>query len=297
MWEEKVYKQNLHLSPIGGIKIACFLNKGLGVLTASRSLPHYTLVYVTRGEGRYRDDRGVDVPVQAGDAILVRPGVEHWYGPARGDTWDEFYLVFEGAVFDMWRETGCFDRERPVSPLRPMDFWRDRILNLIGGKPAQTEHELLRESIRLQELLADIAEAGEEDVADDIAWLEGAKEAIAATMDVRLAARQMGQSYEAFRKRFRKLSGRSPGRHRTNVLMEKACDMLGMPGILLRDIADELGYCDEYHFSRQFSKSVGWSPSEYRARIRQARADGYGQNSDNIAEFNNLGAIDAAMPD
>ncbi len=272
MWEEKVYKQNLHLSPIGGIKIACFLNKGVGVLTSSRSLPHYTLVYVTRGEGRYRDERGVDVPVQAGDAILVRPHVEHWYGPARGDTWDEFYLVFEGAVFDMWRDTGCFDRERPVIPLRPMDFWRDRILRLIGGQTAKTEIELLRESIRLQDLLADIAQAGEEDLADDIAWLEQAKEAIAQTMDVRAAAVRMEQSYEGFRKKFRKLSGRSPGRYRTNLQMERACEMLGEPGVLLRDIAEELGFCDEYHFSRQFSKSVGWSPSEYRSRIKRENA-------------------------
>ncbi len=267
MWEEKVYKQNLHLSPIGGIKLACFLNKGVGVLTARRTLPHFTLVYVTRGQGRYHDERGIEMSVTAGDAILVFPGVEHWYGPPRGESWDEFYLVFEGPVFDMWRESGCFERDRPVIPLRPMDFWRDRILSIINGPAAQTENELLRESIRLQELLADITQAGEEDLGGDIAWLERAKAAIAAQMEVREAAREMGQSYEAFRKRFRKLSGRSPGRYRTSLLMERACQRLSEPGVLLRDIADELGYCDEYHFSRQFSKTVGWSPSEYRTRI------------------------------
>ena len=272
MWEEKVYKQNMHLSPIGGIKIACFLNQGVGVLTSRRTLPHYTLVYVTRGEGRYRDESGIDVSVEAGDAILVFPGVEHWYGPPAGETWDEFYLVFEGAVFDMWRETGCFDREHPVIPLKPMDFWRDRILGLIGGQSARSENELLRESIRLQELLADISQAKDDDMTDDIAWLEAAQERIAATMDVRRAAASMDQSYEAFRKRFRKLSGRSPGRYRTSLLMEQACAMLGEPGVLLRDIADELGYCDEYHFSRQFSRTVGWSPSEYRSRINRDRS-------------------------
>ena len=279
MWEERVYKQNLHLSPIGGIKLACFLNKGVGVLTARRTLPHFTLVYVTRGEGTYRDETGVSCAVEAGDAILVFPGVEHWYGPKAGDSWDEFYLVFEGPVFDMWREGGCFDRDRPVIPLRPMDFWRDRILSIINTPEANSEVELLRESIRLQELLADITQAGAEDPGDDIAWLERAKAAIASEMDVRHAAATMEQSYEAFRKRFRKLSGRSPGRYRTSVLMERACEMLGEPGVLLRDIADELGFCDEYHFSRQFSKSVGWSPSEYRSRI------GRGQR-----EFDHLGS-------
>ncbi len=267
MWEEKVYKQNMHLSPIGGIKIACFLKHGVGVLTARRTLPHYTLVYVTRGEGSYRDERGIDLPVRAGDAILIFPELEHWYGPASGDSWDEFYLVFEGPVFDLWQSAGCLNRDDPVIPLRPMDFWRDRIQRLIGGGTAKSESELISETVALQGLLADIVKAGEDDMADDIAWLSRAKEAVAATMDVRLAAEALGQSYEAFRKKFRKLSGRSPGRYRTSLLMEQGCEMLTDPKVLLRDISDRLGYCDEYHFSRQFSKTVGWSPSEYRSRI------------------------------
>ncbi|MEM9500993.1 MAG: AraC family transcriptional regulator [Pseudomonadota bacterium] len=51
--------------------------------------------------------------------------------------------------------------------------------------------------------------------------------------------------------------------------MERACGMLSEPGVLLRDISDELSFCDEYHFSRRFSKTVGWSPAEYRVRIRR----------------------------
>lgn len=269
MWEERVYKQNLHLSPIGGIKLACFLNKGVGVLTQRRILPHYTLVYVTRGQGSYRDETGVHVPVKAGDAILVMSDLEHWYGPSRGGNWDEFYLVFEGPVYDMWRQSGCFDRETPVIPLHPMEFWRDRILQVINASPARHETELLREAIVLQELLADILKAGQDDISGEIEWLEAAKGAMRDTMDVRQAAQTMGQSYEAFRKRFRKLAGRSPGRFKTGLLMERACKMLCEDGMLLRDIAEELGYCDEYHLSRQFSKTVGWSPTEYRSRIRR----------------------------
>lgn len=283
MWEERVYKQNLHLSPIGGIKIACFLERGVGVLTAKRTLPHFTLVYVTRGNGSYRDEGGLSFAVNAGDAILVQPGVEHWYGPPQGTNWDEFYLVFEGPVFDMWRETGCFDRENPVIPLKPMDFWRDRILEVIGGQAASSDDELLRESIKLQGLLADIQKAGHVDMNDDISWLEDAKSAVSKTMDVRLAAREMGQSYEAFRKKFRKLARRSPGRFRTGLLMERACAMLAQEGVLLRDIADRLGFCDEYHFSRQFSKTVGWSPSEYRARIRREPEAG-SERIDNLVQ-------------
>lgn len=273
MWEEKVYKQNMQLSPVGGIKIACFLKNGVGVLTARRTLPHFTLVYVTRGNGCYWDAHEQSHSVSAGDAILVSPGVEHWYGPAAGDSWDEFYLVFEGSVFDLWRSSGCLDEAGPVISLRPMDFWRDRILQLIGQKRAVTQNDLMREMVGLQNLLADIMQSREQDMGDDIEWLNGAKAMIAEHLDVRLAAAKLGHSYEAFRKRFKRLAGQSPGKFRTSVLMEKACEMLVDPNVLLRDISEELGYCDEYHFSRQFSKAVGWPPSEYRSRIaREPRA-------------------------
>lgn len=269
MWEERTYKQNMHVSPLGGIRLACFLKNGVGVLTSKRVLPHYNLVFVTRGHGLYRDKNGDETPVNAGDTIIVFPGEEHWYGPAKGDSWDEFYLVFEGPVFDMWRNTGCFGGDQRVISLHPRDFWRDRILQVIGGKPATNDDDLLRETIRMQSLLADIQKASHQDLEKDIKWLEGAKEAIEQTLDPKLAARQTGHSYEAFRKRFRKLARMSPGKYRTSVIMKRAGEMLAQDGMLLRHIADELGFCDEYHFSRQFSKTMGWSPSEYRARIHR----------------------------
>ena len=273
MWEEKIYKRNLQVSPIGGIRIACFLHNGVGVLTNQRILPHYTLVYVTRGFGSYRDSNGVDAKVTSGDAILVLPGVEHWYGPPRDESWDEFYLVFEGPVFDMWRVSGCFDPNNPVVSLNPQDFWRDRILSVISGGQAKDEDELLREAIRVQELLADIQKASHRDVEREIRWLEDAKSALGNSTDAWAAAAQLHENYEAFRKKFRRLAGISPKKFQTSLVMEQACEMLEREGILMRDIADELGFCDEYHFSRQFSKTIGWSPSEYRARTRLKPAD------------------------
>ncbi|WP_379551989.1 helix-turn-helix domain-containing protein [Erythrobacter sp. W53] len=269
MWQEKIYKQNLQLSPLGGIRIACFLKDGIGVLSSKRVLPHYTLVYVVRGQGSYRDANGVSRKVTAGDAILVFPGLEHWYGPAKGDTWDEFYLVFEGPVFDMWRDSGCFDRNKPVINLNPMDFWRERILSLIGSGQARTEEDYLREAIRVQELLAEIQEAGRRDLEKDIRWLADAKAALETHADAKDAASAMRERYEAFRKKFRRLSGVSPGKYRSSLIMERACDLLAHDNLKMREIAAQLGFCDEYHFSRQFSKKVGWSPSEFRARIRQ----------------------------
>ncbi len=267
MEESTFFVRNMAVSPIGGVRIACFVKNGAGVLTPKRVLPHFTLVFVLRGGGRYEDETGLELSVNPGDAIVVLPGVEHWYGPPRGETWDELYLVFEGSVFDLWRQEGCFDTSKPVIPLHPTDYWLDRIKQTIGDSNEGDPIKMMAEAMRMQSLLMDIQHAARDDIEADIKWLEHAKDALDAEETVHGAARAMDVAYEVFRKKFRKLSGMPPGKYRTAIMMERACDLLADRGLTLRDIAEELGYCDEYHFSKQFSKTIGWSPREYRARM------------------------------
>jgi len=273
MEESTFFVRNLSVSPIGGIRIACFVKNGAGVLTPRRVLPHFTLVYVLRGGGSYEDETGMEFEVEPGDAILVMPGVEHWYGPPAGDRWDELYLVFEGSVFDLWRREGCFDPANPVVSLHPSDYWLDRIKQAIGESNNGDPVKMMSEAMRMQGLLMDIQHAARDDIEADIEWLEDAKSALMKENDVRTAAAAIGVAYELFRKKFRKLSGMAPGKYRTAIMMERACDLLSDKKYTLREVADALGYCDEYHFSKQFSKTVGWSPREYRARMPSKLTD------------------------
>lgn len=74
-----------------------------------RVLGSYALVYVVGGGGEYSDARGTRRQVSEGDLIWVFPDIPHAYGPARGGRWDEIYLVFDGPVFDLWRQRGLLD--------------------------------------------------------------------------------------------------------------------------------------------------------------------------------------------
>jgi len=265
--ESNFFARNVTVSPLGGIRIACFVKNGSGVLTPRRVLSHFTLVYVLQGEGSYQDENGLALHVKPGDAIVILPGMEHWYGPPKGAVWDELFLVFEGPIFDLWRAKGCFDGSKPVIPLHPADYWLDQIKQAIGEQGARDPAKMMAEAVRMQQLLVDIQNAARTDVQADIEWLQSAKSALETEKDVHEAATVLSMSYELFRKKFRKLSGVAPGKYRSGVLMEQACDMLSDRSLTLRQIASRLGYCDEYHFSKQFSKIVGWSPREYRTRI------------------------------
>ncbi|MEP3226828.1 MAG: AraC family transcriptional regulator [Parasphingorhabdus sp.] len=267
MEESSFFVRNVAVSPLGGIRIACFVKNGAGVLTSRRILPHFTLVYVLQGTGSYRDENGLAFDVNAGDAIIVLPGLEHWYGPPKGSVWDELYLVFEGPIFDLWRKNGCFDTSKPVVPLHPSDYWIDQIKQAIGEQNDGDSVKMMAEAVRMQQLLMDIQNAARNDVEADIQWLQNAKRALETSRDVHEASDALGMSYELLRKKFRKLSGMAPGKYRSGFLMEQACDLLADRSLTLRQIAARLDYCDEYHFSKQFSKIIGWSPREYRSRL------------------------------
>jgi two-component system, response regulator YesN len=54
----------------------------------------------------------------------------------------------------------------------------------------------------------------------------------------------------------------------TTLRIEKAKEYLLHPGLSLKEIAFDVGYKDPNYFSRVFKKETGWSPSEFRMKIK-----------------------------
>ena len=48
-------------------------------------------------------------------------------------------------------------------------------------------------------------------------------------------------------------------------------DVSRLPIGVLKQIADTLGFCDVFHFSKAFKQEIGFTPSDYRRRVRGQR--------------------------
>lgn len=76
----------------------------------------------------------------------------------------------------------------------------------------------------------------------------------------------VGISRRSLTRRFRRATGRSITAYHLEKRVAVAASMLRIhPDITLREVADTLGFCDEFHFSRTFRKHMGVSPRDFAA--------------------------------
>jgi transcriptional regulator GlxA family with amidase domain len=129
----------------------------------------------------------------------------------------------------------------------------------------ETAEGMLRRVCRLQKFLSDIVEKTAPEP-QQLPWLEQAMRQLAATppIPVPAIARALGLSYETFRKDFARETGQPPGRYRLHRLVEQARMLITERNLGNKQIAETLGFYDEFHFSRHFRLVTGQSPREFR---------------------------------
>lgn len=274
----RVVAQSLSIGPLGRVKRAAFFNNSRGIRTPSmRVLGSYAAVYLLSGRGRYIDQRGTDRPVSAGDLILLFPDLPHRYGPPDEERWSEFYVMFEGPVFDLWRDQQLLNPQDPVHRLEPVSYWLKRLESAVAT-PRKTlggDGDPLAGVCRLQLVLADVLTHITERRmgSDDRDWLERAYAALdesaasGESLDWDAFCGQFGMSYENFRKKFARLAEIPPARYRMRRVMERASELMHQSRLPLKEIAARCGFCNEFHFSRRFKQLVGLSPRDFRRQL------------------------------
>ena len=72
--------------------------------------------------------------------------------------------------------------------------------------------------------------------------------------------------HQTYRKKFKRLCSMTPSAFRTRYLIELACQRLRNSDVPLKQIAEELGYGNEYYFMRRFKQIAGVTPGNYRRK-------------------------------
>src|SRR6185437_2788076 len=65
---------------------------------------------------------------------------------------------------------------------------------------------------------------------------------------------------------FRRVTGYAPLMYLNHLRMQRAVQMLNSTNLSIKAIGDQLGFSDQFYFSRAFTKLHGHSSSEHRRR-------------------------------
>jgi AraC-like DNA-binding protein len=257
-------------SGIGDLTLAGTLAGSRGISRQKpRVFDQWAVVYLVGGAGSYHDDRGTEMPVRPGDVILVFPELAHSYGPPAGGEWDELYVCFRGPAFEAWRESGLLDIRRPVFPWHPPERGlplMQEFFGLLGRRGVTMLDATCQWQCMMARIFANQAEAPRGAAQPE--WFLHAldlleRRQVEGERGLRAVAAECGMGYENFRKKFALIAGQPPGRYALGRRIERARSLLARHRFTNKELADLLGFHDEFHFAKTFRKLTGRTPREH----------------------------------
>lgn len=233
----------------------------------------YELHYFISGEGTFRD-RGTVHRIAPGTLYLTPPGSVHQIAATDAKRPMTYYAVLidaegEAELLALLGTLG-FRRGPIVVGTSQRFFFADLL-----GKSASGRPELVMAAYHgLLAFLYGIAggQAAAQRPADNahvekaLAIMQGA---IERSLDLGAICSRIELSREHFVRVFSERMGMPPMRYYTRLKIEAARAMLSSTNLRVQEIADKLGFENQFGFARAFRRVSGMSPTAYRATCLQ----------------------------
>ncbi len=242
-------------------------DSGIGVeVRAGRRDYHF--VYVVDGT-MYFELQGRRMELGAGNLVFFRPGEAQVYGSYEGESVSYYWAHFSGnCVESVLSDCGFLDKTRCFIDV---DSGVCKILNMIIKEYTYGEYcyitkcnslfiMALSEMARLTDHAAKVSE--KYDVL--LPALKAMEQNYSVWYKNEEYAQMCGISKYHFIHLFTECKGCSPSKYKSNLLMQKAAELIRISSVPMNEIADMLGFDDPLYFSKKFRAFYGMSPSEYR---------------------------------
>ncbi len=229
--------------------------------------------FILSGAGDYHF-HGTRHIIESPCVLTQWPGEFLDYGPPRGGTWDELYVIYQPAAFQAFLRGGLLNREHPVWPVRNTSEFGRRVAELhqllaLTETPSAADRIDRVCELLVVESLMEPAEWPEDERLRDIARRIAGNPGI--RIDWRQEEERAGMSAATFRRHWQMLFGMPPGKYLQDARIRRARRLLVETNWPVKRIADECGFDDALYFSRRFAATTGLSARTYRAKHRVPR--------------------------
>lgn len=237
---------------------------------------HYLIHCILSGKGIYRTsirDHSASYQLHQGQAFLIEPNHIVHYSADGDDPWEYIWIEFDGLKAREFVHQAGLSREHPIfhttasgsedvfAPLLHMLKHPDLL-------PAQTMGYaylffgcLIQHSATARPMPAnDIKKFYVQSTADYIEnhYMED--------ITIENIAEHLGLNRSYFSKLFKKMTGKSPQEFLITYRIHKSCEYLRSTNLTIADIASQVGYPNQFHFTRAFKSIMNLPPNEWRKR-------------------------------
>ncbi|MNI39184.1 HTH-type transcriptional activator Btr [compost metagenome] len=256
--------------------------------TASKCPPHahtwFEFNYILSGQmvTHFGDEF---VQVGAGDFFLIAPGTIHSHSYTRGNPHEGICLRWRIRCASTEKED--VQGESFFNRLQRLHEWKSGSYKDNGslhGMLEQFFHEALKgqSELALQLLLIHLLEylsmlqmplngqvSSPKTVRDPLVrkvevYLEDFQ---SNRLNVGELAASLHMSYGHLSRQYKKLTGQTIVNRMNHIRLEKAKELMKLPGLRIAEVAEQAGFADLCYFSRAFKKQYGASPQNYRRQL------------------------------
>ena len=247
-------------------------------VTAGRVLDEYQLIYVVDGEGVFESD-GKTYALAPGAMFLIFPGCWHTYRPNRKTGWSVYWIGFRGKVVDERVAGGFFSGRSPVYNVGistlAIDVYRGAMQ--AAGQEGPYYQQMLSGAVSLLMGVALNLNSGRkspnDETCDKIARAKVImRDNLSENISAQEVARRLHVSYSWFRTAFKRHAGMAPAQYILELKLFRAMELLSDPAMTVKEVSYALDFNSSRYFSSFFHKRTGYSPQEYRCRLRGSEA-------------------------
>jgi len=235
-----------------------------------RVLNEYQLIYLAEGCGIFESKRSGQITIKSGSIILLFPGVWHRYKPKDDETWNTYWIGFNGNIAASMIPKLGITEENPISIIGNHDQIVNAFIEMIDiGQMEFSGYQqvLAGELFKLFGWIYALTKKSGFKESNIDSVIHRAKLQLMQLehhIEIEEIAKELSLGYSKFRKLFKDYTGMSPGQFRMQYKLKKAMQMLNEGDLSIKEIALILGFESAQYFTRIFKLKTGTTPGKYK---------------------------------
>lgn len=241
---------------------------------------HYLIHCILSGKGVYRakaQGQSAEYHLHKGQAFLIEPNHIVHYSADGNDPWEYAWIEFDGLKAKEFLSHAGLSHGCPIFNASTENGWLEAfspLLYMLGHPdmlPAQTMGYAYLFFGSLMEHSATARPLPRDDikkfyVQSTAGYIENHYMENITIEDI---AAHLGLNRCYFSKLFKKMTQKSPQEFLITYRIHKACEYLRFTDLTIAEIANQVGYPNQFHFTRAFKSIMQLPPNEWRKRNRQ----------------------------